>query len=68
MEWQPIETAPRNHVSEYLVWSRQDGYEVVGWSEKDQCWQRGRQYASGYDVGPDSVRPTHWMLLPAPPA
>jgi hypothetical protein len=57
--WQPIETAP----SEHLIFhgnTRHDARTVfTGWKA-----QNGRYYA---DNG-DSVKPTHWMPLPAPPS
>ena len=57
--WQPIETAPSEHLIFYGN-TRHDARTVfTGWKA-----QNGRYYA---DNG-DSVKPTHWMPLPAPPS
>jgi hypothetical protein len=58
MEWQPIETAPSEHLL-FCGNTRHDTRVVfTGWKA-----QNGRCYA---DNG-DSVKPTHWMPLPPPP-
>lgn len=57
-QWQPIETAPSEHLL-FHGSTRHDTRTVfTGWKA-----QNGRFYA---DNG-DSVRPTHWMPLPDPP-
>jgi hypothetical protein len=57
--WQPIETAQSEHLIFYGN-TRHDTCTVfTGWKA-----QNGRYYA---DNG-DSVKPTHWMPLPAPPS
>lgn len=55
MEWQPIETAPR------------DGTEILGYG-RGYFWivHWDRQHWSDYDpITPPE--PTHWMSLPEPP-
>lgn len=56
MEWQPIETAPRDDRIEILTW---DGSSirvaVYGWEDQ---W---------HTMGLPSHKPTHWMPLPPPP-
>tara|TARA_R110000822_G_C14902790_1_gene449209 strand:+ start:211 stop:399 length:189 start_codon:yes stop_codon:yes gene_type:complete len=60
MEWQPIETAPKDK-TQVLVW-RQYEYSYdhllfgIDWFEGGE-WQKSRKY----------MQPTHWMPLPEPP-
>lgn len=55
--WQPIATAPR------------DGTQLWGWDEErgsnPMIWI-GAEWVITYDDA--TIRPTHWMPLPAPPA
>ena len=67
--WQPIETAPKNRV--ILVWGRYWSDEQ-GWMPEPRMaqWDSlafGGSWVVDYRY-PFSVRPTHWMPLPAPPA
>jgi hypothetical protein len=68
MEWQPIETAPKN------------GTEILGWDEEQQeivfvIWICIQQWDNPYDVfdwvekgdWANPIKPTHWMPLPKPP-
>jgi hypothetical protein len=58
MDWQPIETAPRDG-TEILVWGGGHDVASVWWQDGDEdVWFNG-------DV---IVHPTHWMPLPKPPA
>lgn len=73
IDWQPIETAPKD--KQILLWN---GECVIGW------WETGREFpgsphfndwckgelgaGTGYDCGYDRVyNPTHWMPLPLAP-
>lgn len=56
MEWQPIETAPKDE-TDVLVWSAL-GYCVIAQFRDGYWW--GRQLD-------ELVEPTHWMPLPPPP-
>ena len=67
--WMPIETAPKDGAW-VLVWSAEEGVEM-------RLWHEGRGAFTGwhdaYSVREDpckdnTVNPTHWMPLPAPPA
>ncbi len=61
MEWQPIETAPRDatHVLGYA-----DGeMTTVYWT----TWGGWSLVAPGGYAEEDDWEPTHWMPLPAPP-
>lgn len=69
MEWQPIETAPKDGTRILLarigknetgkdlgVWWACRGW----WSDKWQCWYNG--------VEPSGLaKPTHWLMLPEAP-
>jgi hypothetical protein len=75
MEWQPIETAPKDG-SEILV--KIDSEVVVAfYSPRPVCmlgpvhgghppgWATGRSNTTDYNLPLDT--PTHWMTLPPPP-
>lgn len=61
MEWQPIETAPRDDVP-FLAFIAPTWIEVMHFSE-------GHIFYSSDGDAPRADRdlPTHWMPLPAPP-
>ena len=63
MEWQPIETAPRD--KRVLVWSGQEIY-AAHWSRHittyDEAWIIAQWGEDGEQV---LVKPTHWMPLQA---
>jgi hypothetical protein len=61
MDWQPIETAPKDGTRVLLYWPHWCEEAITGkWSKRNQ-WESTVVCA---DCGPD---PTHWMPLPAPP-
>lgn len=61
MDWQPIETAPK------------DGTSILLWGDwlKTPCVDNGSEDgtfgAFTSQTGYESVHPTHWMPLPKPP-
>lgn len=57
-QWQPIETAPKD-VPILAAWASDGGVHIVYWSDS---------YGGGW-IGhyPETIEPTHWMPLPAPP-
>lgn len=59
MEWQPIETAPRDGTRILVVSGGWHDVAYVGWNDDDgePVWFNG-------DV---PVQASHWMPLPAPP-
>lgn len=62
MDWQPIETAPKNE--RLLLLRQKDGDEWSGtfvgyWSHSRSSWM--------YGIGRRIPNPTHWMPLPEPP-
>lgn len=63
MEWQPIETAPKQDGKHVLLFGDGDDFEecvIVGWWDVDRDrWMPFHGYAQ--------VNPTHWMPLPEPP-
>lgn len=61
MEWQPIETAPKDG-TEILVHTRYGNFYVVGYDDVFSAPWRVRN-----DEGLTETAPTHWMPLPPPP-
>ena len=59
-EWQPIETAPKNHfpVLVYGLYGQMVAFKDVTW----KWWP----FPASED-GPLDFTPTHWMRLPEPP-
>lgn len=76
MEWQPIDTAPRDGTiilafAKGATGSRLDVfYGVAMWIHADPDLNPGvpRQELSLWDLWPYRIQPTHWMPLPQPPA
>lgn len=71
MEWQPIETAPRDG-TEILIYlgSPWAAVEKAQWYEPWRNWQKenidwSENPKEQFGIG--SAIPTHWMPLPAPP-
>ena len=70
-EWQPIETAPRQHVillwAETSIdppnWKMATGHCAIGYDaphDLEWTWD-------GYRLKTWDTKPTHWMPLPEPP-
>jgi hypothetical protein len=60
MEWQPIETVPKDTMKSVLIFG-DEGVELVWWSEKWSNWlDHGGTIAF-------NENPTHWMPIPADP-
>ncbi len=70
-EWQTMESAPKEEVSEgamYLMprvdlWASPRRFIDCWWNETDKCWMR--LSPKGYPVSVSA--PTHWMPSPSPP-
>ena len=67
MDWQPIETAPKDG-TKVLVWSNSNVWnepDVAYWGRSNPlnqpAWAGGHCRVSHID------QPTHWMPLPPPP-
>ena len=76
MEWQPIETAPKDGDA-VLLWS---DLWAMTWGIQLGFYMDGKWYCGegevaedetedlGDDIGEVNAGPTHWMPLPDPPA
>jgi hypothetical protein len=68
MNWQPIETAPKDGTSVLLA--DNDEIQICQWSERNVFGVR--EWCYGHCEGEYNSRytfdcPTHWMPLPEPP-
>lgn len=68
MEWQPIETAPKDGTQVLLIrWvpdTRRHGWmDIDRWATKEE----GRGWVGFGSFNPEFWPATHWMPLPAPP-
>lgn len=62
MEWQPIETAPRDGTPFLGYWAggKHDcSFRAIKW-HKENWWETNEDYRTS--------EPSHWMPLPEPPA
>lgn len=67
-EWRDIATAPRDG-TEIVAWNRSDRI-ICHWHKSPSCaggWVTHWETVSGYDVGWNTVHPTHWLPLPSAP-
>jgi hypothetical protein len=73
MEWQPIETAPRDG-AEFQAWLVNDDGCNIGWEPRArfkeggcfQIWDRVDYDQDGW-ITEFWFQPTHWMPMPPPP-
>lgn len=65
MEWQPIETAPRDG-SGMLFFAKVNGRAFVFTGGYDSHWS-GQCWVADNRRVPSDFHPTHWMPLPDPP-
>lgn len=63
MEWQPIETAPKDGTK---ILSFEDDEFAVVWWQLDR-WGKEGQWSVTASRGGWYLSPTHWMPLPNPP-
>jgi hypothetical protein len=70
MEWQPIESAPKDGRA-FLAWCF-DGATgeacAVSWDERAEMLGRSPWRVNGVEDRLNWTKPTHWMQLPDPPA
>ena len=69
MEWQPIETAPKDGSFVILGYYGRGscGGVEVGWWEIPPDGREAGWYNGGFRSLDTRAHPTHWMLLPLPP-
>ena len=71
MNWQPIETAPKEPHARLLLWERWMDEPFVGYWLHRSWHASGSFYSTDGDANVvdlvDSSNVTHWMPLPAPP-
>lgn len=68
MEWQPIETAPKDGTSVLLC--RRDQMQVASFGESSVFGKKQWVYGEiwdDYNTRAEFDDPTHWMPLPEPP-
>ena len=65
MEWQPIETAPREQMAVVILYDPAHNPTVFAGHLVFGDWEAEKVDDDFYGDGP--VHPTHWMPLPAPP-
>jgi hypothetical protein len=63
IEWQPIETAPKDGT---LILLYRDGHHVLGCWREDGYWSDDIELFFGTEYARENV-PSHWMPLPEPP-
>ena len=65
MEWQPIETAPKDgtEILAFATFERRDFIAVAQWADADPEFPNT---VAGW-FWDYAIRPTHWMPLPEPP-
>jgi hypothetical protein len=61
MDWQPIETAPKDGTRVLLLLSNREIFS--GWGTEREGFYR--YHADGSDIG--WLNPTHWMPIPSAP-
>lgn len=64
MEWQPIETAPRDTM--ILAGNSREGYTTLANFDHDreEWWEANTHWTDAHSA---PLYPTHWMPLPPPP-
>ena len=67
MEWQPIETAPRDGTYVLLYWPRGDGIHETVVEGHFYTARDGDEFWWAVSRLEDRTDPTHWLPLPAPP-
>lgn len=66
MNWQPIETAPKDE-TDFLGWSEKDGIVIWRWLPRVIDGRDRGCFVNISDEWETFEEPTRWMPLPAPP-
>lgn len=68
MDWQPIETAPKDGTRVLLIGHRGAEADIGNWSMHGRYDRSTKRYGICWGcAGIAYVNPTHWMPLPPPP-
>lgn len=67
IDWQPIETAPKDGTFILIYFPTDHTINIVQWSEKEKHMGKGTWKIRDSDSYYYHWRPTHWMLLPLSP-
>lgn len=67
MDWQPIETAPKDGTGFLGWWPHWTAFPVRIWWQNNQWYMAEDHPATWHDGMPRGHGPTHWMPLPEPP-
>jgi hypothetical protein len=67
MDWQPIETAPKDGTA-ILLFNEEEQYTWVGWYEECEDARLFGWNATYLLDARDCLSPDFWMPLPSPPA
>jgi hypothetical protein len=68
MEWQPIESAPRDETWLLLYWGDEQPWQVEANGMALGFWSiEGADWFDSEAASNPLLAPTHWMPLPAPP-
>jgi len=65
-EWQPVETAPRDHKAFFLIHLKSGEMCVALYERHEELWIR-TPVLGDYVFAHPKVDVTHWMPLPEPP-
>lgn len=60
VEWQPIETAPKDWTRVLIDWGDESEVDIRRWSTENSRWE------DDDDWGYESLEPARWMPLPLP--
>ena len=69
MEWQPIESAPKDQIVDLWLDDGHGGFRLADCTWTGAYWFSGNwKYDCGAEILENDPRPTHWMPRPEPPS